>query len=217
MSHIRLIALLILAALAAALAQGDRSGQQGGQASQQIVNPLPQSPSIRILTPVSGQMLASDFVVVRFEAVQPVLSDEPDFQIQLDDRDPVNTSSTDYTFTGLQPGVHTVRVTLVDANFTPAAGGAATVQFKVPVAGSSHQNALPLGARPHANQSIAGAFPPAPIPPELRKDGDVKAPIAGSPLPVLSLIGFGLLIGGAIQTMRRRSRHSRQLKSHYAA
>jgi len=202
----------MIAALAAALAQGDRSGQQGGQASQQIVNPLPQSPSIRILTPVSGQMLASDFVVVRFEAAQPVLSDEPDFQIQLDDRDSVNTSSTDYTFTGLQPGIHTLRVTLVDANGTPAAGGAATVQFKVPVAGAS-----PHGARSHAVPFIAGAFPPAPIPPELRKDGDVKAPIAGSPLPVLSLIGFGLLIGVAIQTMRRRNRHARQLKSHYAA
>jgi len=79
-----------------------------------------------------------------------------------------------------------------------------TVQFKVP---SSLQPAHidgSLGIWQHMSRTVAGAAPVAPIPPELRADGDINFPMTGSPLPLLSLIGFGLLIGGATQTMRAR-------------
>jgi hypothetical protein len=167
-----------------------------------IVNPEAQSESIRILTPVSGQTLPSNFVNLRFELVRPALSGDPNYLIQLDGADPIDTTSTDYTFSGLQPGLHSVRVTLVDANKSPVQGGAATVQFKVPSARPPARSDGSRGAlRP--SQMIAGAPPAAPIPSELR-DGDINLPLAGSPLPILSLIGFGLLIGGAAQTMRAR-------------
>lgn len=168
-----------------------------------VVNPEAQSESIRILTPVSDQTLPSNFVNLRFELVRPALSGEPNYLIQLDGADPINTTSTDYTFSGLQPGLHSVRVTMVDANKSPVQGGAATVQFKVPSARPQARSDGSRGGVQHPTEMMAGAPPAAPIPSELR-DGDVNLPLAGSPLPMLSLIGFGLLIGGAAQTMRAR-------------
>jgi hypothetical protein len=168
------------------------------------VNPEAQSESIRILTPVAGQTLAANFVVLRFELARPSLSGEPTFMVQLDGADPINTTSTDYTFTGLQPGIHSVRVTLVNANNVPVQGGTAAVQFKVPVIAQPARSDGSHGAKVNPSRTVAGAFPAAPIPPELRSDGDVNLPLAGSPLPLLSLIGFGLLLGGAAQTMRSR-------------
>ncbi|MGC2209738.1 MAG: hypothetical protein WA532_06460 [Candidatus Korobacteraceae bacterium] len=46
--------------------------------------------------------------------------------------------------------------------------------------------------------------PAAPIPPELRSQGDPDVPVKGSPLPLVSLIGFGLLISGILPAMRAR-------------
>jgi hypothetical protein len=185
-------------------AQAPAAPDGNSQASTAIVNTETQSSSIRILTPVSGQMLTSNFVDLRFEVTRPVMSGEPNFLVQLDSSDPINMTDTSYTFSSLQPGIHTVRVTLVDANNSPVQGGAATVQFKVPsVTPPAHVDGS-RGAKQREPRAVAGLAPAAPIPPELRNDGDLNLPLAGSPLPILSLIGFGLLIGGAAQTMRSR-------------
>jgi hypothetical protein len=158
----------------------------------------PQPSAVRILTPFAGEALATDYVNVKYELVQPALSDEPNFLVQLDAADPVQTSETSHTFSDLQPGVHTIRVTLVDANKSPVQGGAATVQFKTIRDGSR-------GALDDSREALAALTPPSvPIPPELLANGDLNIPLSGSPLPLLSLIGFGLLIGGAAQTMRAR-------------
>jgi hypothetical protein len=158
----------------------------------------PQPSAVRILTPSAGEALATDYVNVKYELVQPALSDEPNFLVQLDAADPVQTSETSHTFSDLQPGVHTIRVTLVDANKSPVQGGAATVQFKTIRDGSR-------GALDDSREALAALTPPSvPIPPELLANGDLNIPLSGSPLPLLSLIGFGLLIGGAAQTMRAR-------------
>lgn len=209
MKQIHLLLLLTLIATALSATQDQTtSPAQNAQATQAVVNPNPQSAGIRILTPVAGQSLESNFVNVRFELVRPSASGEPNFLVQLDAADPVNMTSTDYTFSELQPGVHSVRVTLVDANKSPVEGSSATVQFKVPaIQQPAHQPAHTdgsRGARAFSNRTVAGAAPAAPIPPELRRDGELNLPLAGSPLPWLSLIGFGLLIGGAAQTMRSR-------------
>lgn len=172
------------------------------QTNTAILNPEAQSETIRILTPVAGQTIQSDFADLRFETVQPVLSGETNFLIQIDGANPINTASTEYTFTGLRAGIHSVRVTLVDANNSPIQGSAATVQFKVSAISQPARTNGSRGAVVYPGQSIRGAPPAMPIPPELREDGDIKIPLAGSPLPALSLIGFGLLIGGAAQTMR---------------
>jgi hypothetical protein len=207
MKQIRLLLMLTLAIGSVGAAQNSPSTAvpDGDAPSTAMVNAEAQSASIRILTPVSGQTLASNFVSLRFELVRPALTGEAIFLVQLDGADPINTISTDYTFSELQPGLHSVRVTLVDANNSPVQGGSATVQFKVPsLAQPAHTDGSHGAAKPRTTRTIAGAPPAAPIPPELRKDGDVNLPLAGSPLPLISLIGFGLLIGGAAQTMRWR-------------
>jgi hypothetical protein len=207
MNHIRLLLLLTLVATAISAAQDQPSAPPpagNAQASTVIVNPEPQSAAVRILTPVAGQTLEANFADLTFELVQPALSGEPNFLVQLDAADPINTSETSYTFSDLQPGLHTVRVTLVDANNSPVQGGSATVQFKIPsTQPPAHTNSGSHNSKQFSARTIAGAPPAAPIPPELR-DGDINLPLAGSPLPLLSLIGFGLLIGGAAQTMRSR-------------
>lgn len=191
------------------------AGLAGAQArnpvpsDQVLVNPQAQSAAIRILTPVAGETLGGSFVDLRFELVRPAASDEPNFLVQLDAHDPVNTSSTDYTFTDLQPGVHTVRVTLVDANNVPVDGGAATVQFKVPPPSNLPAKENTPHSDLRSDRIIAGAAPELPLPPELRRNSDMYLPMAGSALPVLSIIGFGLLLGGVVQTMRGR-RHQPQ-------
>ena len=70
------------------------------------------------------------------------------------------------------------------------------------------QTALPA-ANTHAAMKpvISGVqlpMPAAPIPPELRNHGDPDLPIKGSPLLLISLIGFGLLIGGVVPALRAR-------------
>jgi len=91
-------------------------------------------------------------------------------------------------------------VRLVDANNSPSADTSALVHSKVP-------QQQPDGARQRPARSIAGAAPASPIPPELRNAGDINLPLAGSPLPLLSVVGLGLLIGGGAHTMRA-SKHS---------
>ncbi len=207
MGQIRLLLLLALVATTLGIAQDSRSNTApaaDASSAPAIVNQNPQQ-TLRILAPLSGQTLAANFVDLRFELVTPAMSGQPNFILQLDAADPIHTSNTAYTFPDLQPGVHSVRVTLVDANNSPIPGGTATVQFRIPAANTPARTDGPRGAkRQTANRTIAGSAPAAPIPPELRNDGDMNLPLAGSPLPLLSIIGFGLLIGGAAHTMRSR-------------
>jgi hypothetical protein len=63
---------------------------------------------------------------------------------------------------------------------------------------------LPAPASPTASSSLSGAAPAAPIPPELGAEGDPDVPVKGSHLVLVSLIGFGLLIGGIVPAMRTR-------------
>ncbi len=213
MKQIRLLLLLGLVATALGMTPQDQSTvtvpADNPQATTVIVNPDAQSSPVRILTPTAGQTLTSDYVQLSFELARPALSGEPSFLVQLDAKDPINMSDTSYTFSDIQPGNHTIRVTLVDANNMPIEGGTATVQFKVKQPGGGPGGAMqrPTGTPANgslASRSLAGAAPAEPIPAELRHGGDPNLPLAGSPLPLLALIGFGLLIGGAAQAMRMR-------------
>lgn len=169
------------------------------------VNPTPQSALLRILTPVASQKLTANAITVRFELTTPgATPGTPTFLVQLDGRDPVRTSTTSQTFSGLAPGAHSVTVQLVDANSTPVTGGRATVQFVVasqngepaqsPQSVLSKSRKLELAGftfqQPGADQQSAG---------------DSGLPQSGSPLPLISVIGFGILVGGIVSAMKTRN------------
>lgn len=166
------------------------------------LNPRLQAEAVRILTPTAGQNMTDTFVEVRYELIRPALSGSPNFLVQLDATDPVQTTETIETFSDLQPGTHTVRVTLVDANNSPVQGGSASVQFKI-TAPAAPARDDPRAALDTTTEAIAAITPSVPVPPELL-NGDLNRSTTGSPLPLLSLIGFGLLIGGVARTLRAR-------------
>ncbi len=159
------------------------------QAPNETVNPLAQSRLIRILTPVAGQASASNAILVRYELTNPGAdAGEPNFKLQLDGMDPVTTTATEYNFTGLAPGGHSITIVLVDANGTPIRGGSAVVQFSV-------KNPAPA---PRGSSALENA-------PTVDGDGKQGQPaVASNSLPILSLIGFGVLIGGVASALKTR-------------
>jgi hypothetical protein len=180
--------------------------------------PTPGTTGIRVLAPTSGQKFNSNIVPLRFELTNPraVAATSPTFRVQIDNTDPVLTTSTDYTFTGLAPGAHKIAVELVDANQTPVAGTQTVVPITVaaPAAATPAGNAQGTQAQPQSTpqsrppeveqpqapepQSTASNYVPAGL-----SDPD-PIPNSGSALPLLSVIGFGVLVGGIATAMRTR-------------
>jgi hypothetical protein len=196
---------IIGSALLSAQSTSQPSGQTGGSTPtpNTTVNPVPQSRFIRILTPVAGQASTNNAVLLRYQLTNPAASaGAPNFQLQLDGADPITTTSTEYTFTGLAPGTHSITVNLVDANGTPVMGGSAVVQFAV-------KNPTPA---PRGSASLDGAADPsAPsaerasiTPVELGGTMKEQPQMASNSLPMLSLIGFGVLIGGVASAFKTR-------------
>lgn len=185
--------------LLACFAVGAVAAQQGSQPSQAnpsvtatnpaAVNASPQSLLVRILTPVASEKLNTSYVDVSYELVNPGVSGTaPNFLVQLDGRDPITTKDTEYTFTGLTPGQHSVVVELVDANGTPVTGGRSAVVFFVGEDGNQRPGTRPSGTNPNGTGANA----------------DAELAPASSALPLLSVIGFGVLLGGIVSALRAR-------------
>lgn len=176
----------------------------------------PAAMNLRIVSPKNNQRIAVDFVNVRYQLTNPAAAANtlPTFQVQLDGADPVRTSSTDHTFTGLTPGAHTIAVELVDANNTPVAGTRTEVHF---VVGSERPTPSPTGAalrddevRLHlVNVSMQTASSDTtdrttPEKPASAGNDTDGLPPTGSALPLLSIIGFGVLVGGIASALKTR-------------
>ena len=176
--------------LLACMAVGAVVAQQGGQpaaraGSATAHSVVLQAPLIRILTPVANQQLSTSYVDVNFELMNPGSGGgAPNFMVQIDSREPISTSATTYTFTGLSPGQHSVAVQMVDANGTPIAGGRSAVVFFVTP--NANTTAPPPGGAVNSNAEHK----------ELAS--------ASSALPLLSVIGFGVLLGGIASALRNR-------------
>lgn len=174
---------------------------------------------VRITSPQPGEKIRDNFVDVRFEVTNPGVSvNTPTFLVQLDHRDPVQTTSTEQSFDGLTPGTHTVIVELVDANGTPINGSHTQVQFTVARAkpssagparanpSASSQRPRLLGVSFQQDSAATGQGSTA-----ARKDSSKKnasdddaLPKSGSILPLMSLIGFGVLVGGITSALKTR-------------
>jgi hypothetical protein len=182
MKFYKVILLVCLAVGAVAIAQSPSPPGPSGSAAGTPVGPDAQSRLLHILSPASGQQLKVSYVDLSYELVNPGMSGgEVNFILQLDAQDPVNTRDTTYTFTGVTPGQHSVTVQLVDANGTPVNGGRTSVVFFV--------------ASPPPSQT-------APGPSGAVGDDQHKLAPAASPLPLISVIGFGALLGGLASAFR---------------
>jgi hypothetical protein len=164
----------------------------------EIGAPTPGTTGIRVLAPKSGQQFGTNIVPVRFELTNPrgVAATSPSFSLQMDSTDPVTTATTEYTFTGLAAGSHQLTIQLIDANQTPVAGTQVVVPFTVAQQGAQSAN-------PRSQMSPLN--PPAYMPTSyLAMDDNDALPNSGSALPLLSVIGFGVLVGGIATAMKTR-------------
>jgi hypothetical protein len=197
------LVLAVLAAVPVGL-EAQNAGTAPNQGAGQAGNPAAQGNILRIIAPRTGERLRQSFVNLQYELTNSgaSASGAPNFQVKLDGRDPVTTNSTTQTFTGLTPGPHTVTVQLVDANGTPVAGARSEVQFVVlqpaPTPGASVS--LPH-RKPHM---IAAALRVEEPQQERAPEQEEALPPAAGALPLLSVIGFGVLLGGIASAMKTR-------------
>ena len=152
--------------------------------------------ALRIVSPKAGDKLVNNFVEVRYELASAMsAAGTPTFRLRLDGRDPITTTDLSHTFTDLNAGTHTVTVELVDANGTPISGSVAQIQFTV-VTGQSSPNRVP---RPSSMIKNAGEYRQVAMQ-TAEERGEL--PQTGSPLPLLSVIGLGVLIGGLASALK---------------
>lgn len=151
-----------------------------------------QAGALRVNTPTANQQISQNFIHVTYQLVNPgaAPAPSPNFTVQLDGNDPVTTTALDYTFTGLTPGTHTITVTLVDANGVPIANSSVATKFVVvnPNRGTGSP-ASSLHRRSHV---------------QLASSEVVSLPFGSTPLPILSLMGFAVLVGGITTAIRNR-------------
>ena len=191
-TRIHFVLVLFLALTVMAAAQTVPSQNNG---------PAPTAPGavVSIMKPASGAKIQQDFVTVTYALTNPAASASgtPNYEVRMDSEDPVTTTSTSHTFTGLTPGSHTITVQLVDANGTPVNGGKAVVNFTVVRTAAWLQS--------HGPQAIAAALRLNPE--DIRVANTTQpAPVAsaGGALPLISIIGFGVLLGGIASAMKSR-------------
>jgi hypothetical protein len=172
----------------------------------EIGAPTSSTTGIRVLTPKIGQKFDTNIVGVHFELTNPraVAATMPDFRLQMDNTDPITISTSEYTFTGLSAGEHTLKIELVDANNTPVAGTQVAVPFTVNQqgAGAANQQGTTPAAAPRSE--VSPINPPEYVPTSYLTLDDDALPNSGSALPLLSVIGFGVLVGGIATAMKTR-------------
>lgn len=184
-----LLVATILAGLAAPTAVAQTAAPVEGSA------PAPAA-HVRLLAPHEGDKLEQTFVTVRYEVLTPgITGGTPNFWVQLDDREPVVTTQTEHNFTGLAPGPHTVVLQLVDANNTPIPGSRVQTRFTIAQPQGGSLRPEPPGGGARALDVTAG------VPPYRENEA---LPSSSTALPLLSVIGFGALVGGIVSAMKTR-------------
>ena len=137
---------------------------------------------LTILAPKPGQKVPGDTVTIQFQLQRTAtVQSVPTFQIRLDANDVIQTADTSYTFSGVQPGAHTVTIQCVDANGVPVPNAANQIQFTV---------VQQTAAVNEEDSAEASAFPANP---------------GNGSLSMLGVVGFGVLVGGALSLYRNRS------------
>jgi hypothetical protein len=157
------------------------------------------SAAIKVLSPKVDEKIGSSAITVRFQLVNGSLSADtsPTYRVQLDGRDPVEITSTEHSFSGLADGQHVITIDLVDANHTPVAASHTEVRFNSFTPGANGASGTSTNT-PAVPQAVKAKW-------ELPTgEAHRELPSAGSELPLLSMVGFGVLVGGVISAMRTR-------------
>src|SRR5690242_13235576 len=187
MKNFRIAVLILLIAIATPFALHRRAWalhKSTANHAAERISPL------RIVSPAAGEELKQEQVVVKYAQIQAMQSNALNYELRLDDRDPVRTKYTNYTFEDLTPGKHNLVIQAVDANGAPVSGTRSEVQFSV--------------ASTAAIMKAGTAMPNVPaLPQPLASD----LPNGNGSLPLLSIIGFGILVGGVISALRTRPAH----------
>lgn len=167
------------------------NGQTPVSTAQGTTNVPSQAGALRVNSPKANETISQTFVHVTFQLVNrgADAAPSPNFSIQLDGNDPVTTTAYDYTFTGLTPGPHTITVTLIDANGLPIGNSAVSTKFTV-VDGVRGGTPATLY---HPSSDV-----------QLASTDSSTLPEASTPLPMLSLVGFAVLVGGICTAIRAR-------------
>jgi len=195
------IAAIFLVTALVAQNAGVAANQGAGQAG------TPTGSVLRITAPQPGAHVQQTYINLQFELTNGGASAAgmPDFQLKLDSQDPVTTNSTNYTFTGLTPGPHTIAVQLVDANGTPIAGARSEVPFIVVQQAANAPSPRAAILLQHRQSSMIQAAMRVEEP-KAQAATDEDRPSAAGALPLLSVIGFGVLLGGIASAMKTRPR-----------
>jgi hypothetical protein len=188
------ILVLILSAISIAGAQAL------GKASLRAATPVTHTRVVHIVAPASDQNLKATTVSIRYEVsskkhahVRPDL-----FRVQLDSEAPVETNETACTFDQVTPGQHAVSVELLDVKHRPIVTSKAEMNF---VTESPDPNPVPevaVGPMMPATLQKVAVFLPQVAAPMDPSDGSGE-------MPLLSVIGLGVLIGGMVSAMKTRS------------
>jgi hypothetical protein len=89
--------------------------------------------AVRVITPGANAKLTANVLTAKWEMLAPAsAADSPTFELRLDAQDPIHTTDTEYTFSGMAPGAHVLTIQAVDANNTPIPGTRAETHFTVP-------------------------------------------------------------------------------------
>jgi hypothetical protein len=187
MKNFRIAVLILLITIAAPFALHRRAWALHHFAGNKTFCAAP----VHIISPKPGEELGNAYAVAQYQQVSPKDASSPTYQLRIDGGDSIQTTDTNYTFNGLRPGTHNLVVQVVDEKGAPVSGTRSEVNFRV----------MASAVATNATAGQSSTLPPLPQP--LAND----LPSGNGSLPLLSIIGFGILVGGVISALRTRPAH----------
>jgi hypothetical protein len=190
-----IIAILVLSAISIAGAQSSGSANSSTGSNHATARRV-----IQIVSPAFGENLEGTSVSIRYEvsSTKRTSAHPATFRLKMDAQPPVETIETAYTFDSLAPGPHDVTVELLDSRNRPVASSLAETSFVSTLPETSASAELVVEPMlPPTLQKVAMFLPQAAAPID---PGDGSAE-----MPLLTVIGLGVLVGGMVSAMKTRT------------
>src|SRR5690242_18907689 len=104
MKNFRIAVLILLIAIATPFALHRRAWALHHSTGSET--PPAATAPVHIISPKTGEELGKAYAAVQYQNVSSSASSRPTYELRIDERDPVQTTDTNYTFNGLRPGDH---------------------------------------------------------------------------------------------------------------